>query len=79
MEVMDIRNTLTNAVYPFNGVCKDAEAWAEKRIDILDNSLPGSYTKLEACVKHFPGTFVCGDKPSASDFHLWGESLRASK
>ena len=72
MEVMDIRNRLINAVYPMNGVCADAEAWAAKRDDILGNSLPGTYAKLEAAIQKFPGVFVCGDKPGASDFHLWG-------
>mmetsp|Transcript_29362 Transcript_29362/g.82802 ORF Transcript_29362/g.82802 Transcript_29362/m.82802 type:complete len:236 (-) Transcript_29362:255-962(-) len=70
-EVFDIRNNMIALVYPFAKRCRDDTEFCHQRTEILEKTLPSSYTKLEATLEMLPGPFVGGKKPAPSDFHLF--------
>lgn len=67
-EVMDLRNTVIDIVYPFKGVCKTFPEHMAKLNNHLQKDVVGNYEKLDAMVT---GPYTLGSSVSTPDFHIF--------
>lgn len=67
-EVMDLRNKMTDLVYPRHKSSRTKEEFDANAIAFLDTSIPTTYDKLTSCLK---STFLGGTSVCVADFHAW--------
>lgn len=66
-EIMDVRNSMIELVYPFKKVNRTEAEFNESAKTYAE----GPFSKFEAFLEHGKTDYFCGPKPLTADFHIW--------